>query len=112
MLLRSSKLVCRHIEQKACNSTVPSSDGEQGAAFEIEDHCIGCRFHRQHMLQIGPAKHFAGQIETKNIPCAVLKRSATSDNSLYDQKDIVGRIALANDHLVAVVTDRSSPKRN
>ena len=64
------------------------------------------------MLQIGPAKQLAGQIETKNVPCAVLKRSATSDNSLYDQKDVVGRVALADDHLVAVVTDGPAPKRN
>ncbi len=112
MLLRTSKLVCRCIQQKTRNSTVPGSDGKEGATFEIEDHYIGRRFYRQRVLQIGPAKHLAGQIETNNVPCAVLKRSATSDNSLDDQKDVVGRVALTDDHLVAAVTDRSSPKRN
>jgi hypothetical protein len=62
------------------------------------------------MFLVGRAKQFSGEIETKYVACAALKRPATSHNSVHNQENIIGRIALAHDHLVAAVTDRTAPK--
>src|SRR5262245_23874843 len=112
MLLRAPKLICGYGQQKTSNATVPDSSGEQGAAFEIKYQCVGRCFCGERVLHIGPPEQLAGKVEARDAARAVLKRSATSDNSINDQENVIGGVSFTHDYLIAMVTDGASPKRD
>src|SRR5262249_41458385 len=112
MLLRPQKLVgCFH-QQEVSNSAVLCSDRKQNTTFVIQDQRIGRRFDRQRVLLVGPTEQLSVEIKAEDAACAVLKRPTTANNPVHDQKDVFGGIGLADDQLVAAMTNRASPERS
>lgn len=58
-----------------------------------------------------PAKNLSGDIKSNDASAAVLIVPAHSHGTFDDQENIIGRVALADDHRIAAVADRTAPKR-
>ncbi len=58
-----------------------------------------------------PAKKISGEMKSDDTAATVLIRSATSDSTFDDKKNVIGGVSLTDDHCIAAITDRTSPKR-
>src|SRR5262245_28641848 len=112
VLLGTPKFVRCGSQQETCNSTVMGGDGQQGTALEIQHQCIGRCLGGKRMFQICPAKQLSRQIKARDAAGAALKGSATADDPIHDQENVIGRVPFAHDDLVPMVTDRAASKGN
>jgi len=58
-----------------------------------------------------PAKKLSREMKSDDTAATVQIGSTASDNTFDDQEDVIGRISLTDNHRVAAVADRPSPKR-